>query len=300
MTMIGSPACPLGRLEGQARGGGEGEGRCRLSSPPPKGATPCDRPPRGAILIPRPLGVVDYFSIVGTTVRQAELPAHLLADEHHQSRDGQKLYIATTVGGGCLLGAEPAEAAGGDDLGAAYGVFKAEAGDVTAQYAPQAVSTDGWKGTHAAWKGLFPTVVILLCFLHAWLKIRDRAKHLKEGFTEVSRRVWEAYHAPDRRHFGQRLRRLNQWASEQLTGIVRETVLDLCGKRRRFSLAYHHGGGHRTSNMRDRLMRGMNGYFDRGQHLHGSRTACRMHCRAWALLWNFAPWHPATRAATSR
>src|SRR5512143_3687792 len=61
MTMIGSPACPLGRLEGQARGGGEGEGRCRLSSPPPKGATPCDRPPRGAILIPRPLGVVDYW-----------------------------------------------------------------------------------------------------------------------------------------------------------------------------------------------------------------------------------------------
>src|SRR5512135_3854555 len=60
MTMIGSPACPLGRLEGQARGGGEGEGRCRLSSPPPKGATPCDRPSRGAILIPRPLGVVDY------------------------------------------------------------------------------------------------------------------------------------------------------------------------------------------------------------------------------------------------
>src|SRR5512135_3106193 len=65
MTMIGSPACPLGRLEGQARGGGEGEGRCRLSSPPPKGATPCDRPPRGAILIPRPLGVVDYSTSGG-------------------------------------------------------------------------------------------------------------------------------------------------------------------------------------------------------------------------------------------
>src|SRR5512142_2222746 len=47
MTTIGSPACPLGRLEGLARGGGEGEGRCRLSCPPPKGAAPCDRPPRG-------------------------------------------------------------------------------------------------------------------------------------------------------------------------------------------------------------------------------------------------------------
>src|SRR5512142_1743971 len=71
MTMIGSPACPLGRLEGQARGGGEGEGRCRLSSPPPKGATPCDRPPRGAILIPRPLGVVDYWDRGRTIVRSS-------------------------------------------------------------------------------------------------------------------------------------------------------------------------------------------------------------------------------------
>jgi hypothetical protein len=37
-------------------------------------------------------------SIVGTTVRQADLPEHLLADEHHQTRDGAKNYIATTVG----------------------------------------------------------------------------------------------------------------------------------------------------------------------------------------------------------
>jgi hypothetical protein len=53
--------------------------------------------------------------------------------------------------------------------------------------------------------------------------------------------------------------------------------------------------GHRTSNMLDRLMQGMNRYFDRGQHLHGSIGAYRLHCRAWALLWNFTPWHPATR-----
>jgi hypothetical protein len=38
-------------------------------------------------------------SIVGTTVRQGELPEHLLADEHHQPRDGLKNYVATTVGG---------------------------------------------------------------------------------------------------------------------------------------------------------------------------------------------------------
>ena len=134
------------------------------------------------------------------------MPEHLLADEHHQSLDGQKVYIATTVGGGCCLGAEPAEAAGTDDLKAAYAVFQDEARDVAPDYAPKTVSTDGWKGTQAAWKALFKEVVILLCFLHAWLKIRDRAKHLKELFAEVSRRVWEAYHAPDRRGFAQRLR----------------------------------------------------------------------------------------------
>ncbi len=234
------------------------------------------------------------FSVVGTTVRKVGLPDHLLADEHHQSLDGKKVYIATTVGDGCCLGAEPAEAAGTEDLKAAYAAFKDEARDVTAKYAPVTVSTDGWKGTQAAWEALFPRVVILLCFLHAWLKIRDRAKHLKEVFADVSRRVWEAYHAPDRRCFGQRLRRLRQWASGHLTGVVLENVLDLCRKRRRFSVAYHHPGGHRTSNMLDRQMRGMNRYFDHGQHLHGSRAACRLHCRAWALLWNFAPWHPAT------
>jgi hypothetical protein len=234
------------------------------------------------------------FSVVGTTVRQAELPEHVLADEHHQPCDGEKVYIATTVGDGCCLGAEPAETAGTDDLKAAYGVFEEEARDVTPAYAPVTVSTDGWKWTQAAWKALFPKVIILQCFLHAYLKIRDRGKHLKEQFTEVSRRVWEAYHAPDRRCFGQRLRRLRGWASGHLGGIVLEKVLDLCAKRERWSLAYRHPGGHRTSNMLDRLMRGMNGYFDRGQHLHGSPEACRLHCRAWALLWNFAPWHPAT------
>jgi hypothetical protein len=234
------------------------------------------------------------FSVVGTTARQADLPAHLLADEHHQPLDGQKVYIATTVGGGCCLGAEPAAAAGTDDLKVAYAVFKEEARDVTPNYAPETVNTDGWKGTQAAWKALFPRVVILLCFLHGWLKVRDRAKHLKDQFAEVSRQVWEAYHAPDRRGFGQRLRRLREWAGKHLRGVVRENVLDLCRKGRRYAVAYRHPGGHRTSNMLDRQMRGMNRYFDHGQHLHGSLGACRLHCRAWALLWNFAPWHPAT------
>ncbi len=40
-------------------------------------------------------------SIVGTTVRRVDVPEHLLADEHHQTLDGEKVFIATVVAEGC-------------------------------------------------------------------------------------------------------------------------------------------------------------------------------------------------------
>jgi hypothetical protein len=232
-------------------------------------------------------------SLVGTTVRRASLPAHLLADEHHQKRQGQKTYLATTVGGGCCLGVEPTEAAGIPELTTAYGVFKQEAINVDPKYKPKTVNTDGWSGTQGAWKALFPTTLLILCFLHAWLSIRDRGKHLGDLFLEVSRRIWEAYHAPNRRSFAQRLRSLRSWAGGHLSGIVQDKTLALCNKGPRFAVAYRHSDCHRTSNMLDRVMRAMHRYFFDGQHLHGSPAASRLHCRGWALLWNFAPWHPA-------
>ena len=233
-------------------------------------------------------------SIVGTTVRTAELPEHLLADEHHQTRDGQKNYIATTVGCGCFLGAAVAETAATEDLTRAYGVFKEEAHNVNPHYTPKTVNTDGWKGTQASWKVLFPLVAVLQCFLHAWLKIRDRAKHLKDKFSDISKKVWHVYHVPNRRSFSQRIRHLRTWAKEELKGIVQEKVLDLCNKRDMWKIAYDYPDGHRTSNMLDRVMRAMNRYFFDGQHLHGSHSASKLHCRGWVLLYNFAPRNPAT------
>jgi hypothetical protein len=232
-------------------------------------------------------------SIVGTTVRKVPLPKHLLADEHHQRRDGKKTYLATTVGAGCCLGVAVADAAGADDLRIAYGVFREEARDVDRNYAPETVGTDGWKATQDAWKTLFPDVVILLCFLHGWLKIRDRAKHL-DLFLEIGRRVWDVYRAPNRALLAQQIRSLRIWAERNLSGVVHEKVLDLCDNKERWQLAHEHPGGHRTSNMLDRIMRGMNRYLVDGQHLHGSRAASDRHARAWALLWNFAPWSPTT------
>jgi|SRR5215468_1427457 len=231
-------------------------------------------------------------SLVGTTVRRAELPEHLLADEHHQPRDGAKNYVATTVAEGCCLGAALAPSAGAEDLQAAYQVFQQEAQDVRQDYQPRTVNTAGWKATQQAWRALFPLVVLLRCFLHGWLNIRSRGK-LSGVFAALSGKVWNAYHARDRRSFGQRMRRLWEWARAQVkTTWVLQQVQKLCERAREYGEAYRHPGGHRTSNMLDRQMRAMNRYFDDGQHLHGTKEAAAQHCRAWALLHNFRPWSP--------
>lgn len=236
-------------------------------------------------------------SIVGTTLRKAGLPEHLLADEHHQTRDGQKNYVATTVGAGCCLGAALAQSAGTEDLQAAYGAFKEEALNVQPDYQPQTVSVDGWASTHQAWLALFPLAALLRCFLHGWLNMRSRGK-LNESFAELSGKVWEAFAAPNRRAFAQRMRRLWEWAVANVKGAwLLEQVEKMCKRKQEYGEAYGYEGGHRTSNMLDRVMRSMSRYFEDGQHLHGSKEACELHGRAWALLYNFRPWHRATGRA---
>ena len=233
-------------------------------------------------------------SLVGTTVSAADcLPRHLAADEKHTTLGGQKVYLAATAGGGCCLGLAVARTAGNDDLTEAYGVFRDEARRLDPKYRPATVNTDGWPATQAAWRALFKGVVLILCFLHAFLKVRDRAVHLKATFTELSRRIWEAYQAPGARSFSQRLRRLRPWAEAHVDkGVVREKVLALCDKRAAFLKAYAHPGCHRTSNLVDRVLRRLDYHLYCGQHLHGSVGVAERGLRGWALILNFAPLCP--------
>ena len=94
------------------------------------------------------------------------------------------------------------------------------------------------------------------------------------------------------------LRRVRAWAGRALSGEILTRTLRLCARVREYGQAYAHPKGHRTSTMLDRVMRSMSGYFDGGQHLHGSSPAARQHVRAWALLHNFAPWGPETERAS--
>jgi hypothetical protein len=238
-------------------------------------------------------------SLVGTTVQAAErLPRHLVADEKHTTLiedNSRKVYLATTAGGGCCLGLALAETAGADDLTRAYGVFRDEARCLDPEYRPETVNTDGWPATQAAWRALFKGVTLILCFLHAFLKIRERAVHLKETFDSLRQRVWEAYQASDARSFSQRLRRLREWADAHVDKeVVREKVLALCGKRREFLRAYDRPGCHRTSNLVDRLLRRLDYHLYCTQHLHGTPAAAERGLRGWALIHNFAPSCPET------
>jgi hypothetical protein len=241
------------------------------------------------------------FSLVGTTVQAAErLPRHLVADEKHttlveRKNKSRKVYLAATAGGGCCLGLALAETADADGLTRAYGVFRDEARCLDPEYRPETVNTDGWPATRAAWRALFTGVTLILCFLHAFLKIRDRAVHLKETFDRLRERVWEAYRAPDARAFSQRLRRLREWATDHVDQeVVREKVLALCNKRCAFVRAYDHAGCYRTSNLVDRLLRRLDYHLYCTQHLHGTPGAAEQGLRGWALIHNFAPSTPET------
>jgi hypothetical protein len=236
-------------------------------------------------------------SIVGSTVKQPEkLPAHVLADEKHTWALGHEVSVATTVGGGCILGATVTDAASADALEAAYGAFAEEARALSPTSSPQTVGTDGWEGTQSAWRRLFPTVGILLCFLHSVLKIaarcgRDRAPRLR-----VLDRVWAVYHACTRAQCSQRLRRLREWATAGLPeGALQQMVLTLCGKGPPFAGAYRFPGAHRTANALDRLMNHQDRRLYAMRYLHGTPDAARLAMRAMALQWNFHPYGARTR-----
>ncbi len=237
------------------------------------------------------------FNIVGTTVKDPDyLPQDLLADEKHTRRQGEKQYIAMTVAKECILGAELTESASEAGLTNAYGVFAHEAKSLKSVYAPDTVNTDGWVATQKAWLHWFPTVTVILCFLHAFIKIRDRAtKELTDAFAQAARQVWEAYKAPTKASFSQRLRRLREWTEKQVPdSVMKRHILDLCAKRARFLKSYGHDKAHRTSNMLDRLMK----FFDRAcfnaQFFHGSLASGQQRVRSWAIMWNFCPSSPRT------
>ena len=229
-------------------------------------------------------------SLVGTTVRDAaQLPEHLVADEHHADWAGQKGYIPTTVGGGCIWGVALTAAADDAHLQEAYGVFAAEARDVDPEYAPQTVNTDGWASTQNVFQTLFPLITVVLCFLHGFLKIRDRCRKAHE----LHRRVWDVYRAATAEAFRRLMNEFQQWCATQTwTTSVREMLTKLWNKTESYVLAYDRPGCHRTSNAVDRPMNRLCRLMYASRGLHGHQSSSELRLRGWALLLSFRPYAP--------
>jgi len=243
------------------------------------------------------------YNLVGSTVKEADnMPTDLLADEKHAKAHGGKWYVGTTVAQDCVLGASVSTTADAEGLTAAYGVFKQEAQTVQPQYQPGTVNTDGWAATGKAWRTLFPSVVIILCFLHAFIKIRSRCKRLGDYYEQIKQQVWEIYHAVDRDEFKDSIRSLQNWVMAHrhvLTSSAIESIDKLCQRADQYCLAFAHPTAYRTSNMLDRHMEPMARWLAGSRYFHGNVQSAELRTRAWALLHNYRIYCPRAKVSDS-
>lgn len=230
-------------------------------------------------------------SIVGTTVKDPEkLPVDLVADEKHTSILGEKVYGAMTVGGNCILGASICDSANEQNLTEGYNKFKDEALNLNPNYQPETVNVDGWDATTLSWESLFPTISVILCFLHSFLSVRNVSK--KAGFFDkISEFIWNIYRAENKKELSQKIRRLREWAIKHIEKeVILKKVLSFCSKANSFKAHYDHPDAFRTSNMVDRLMRWADRYLFSMQYFHGTTKSAKQGFTAWAILRNFQPY----------
>ncbi len=114
--------------------------------------------------------------------------------------------------------------------------------------------------------------ICLCCFLNVFIKIRDRSrKKYKEIFNTVADKIWNCCKAESESSFSQRVRRLYEWAKNEM---VPDVILKLITKMKtnisNYSKAYDLPGCHRTSNMIDRQMQRTDRHLFSTFYFHGN------------------------------
>jgi hypothetical protein len=122
------------------------------------------------------------------------------------------------------------------------------------------------------------------------LSIRNVATtKTKALYDLIVEKAWTVYHAETKRSFSQRLRRLREWGGTLTASPLQTKLLKLCEKKSGFLSAYDFPRCLRTSNMVDRLIRGMDTYLCAKQSFHGTWVSAEYGIRAYCLLTNFRP-----------
>lgn len=129
----------------------------------------------------------------------------------------------------------------------------------------------------------------MLCFLHGFLKVRDRC--FKE--YELHKKIWEVYDATSGADFRKRMDEFKAWFSARTwKAYVVEMTSKLWKRTEEYSVAYDQPGCYRTSNQIDRPMNRIKRVLYSGRGLHGHRVSSERHLRGVALLNNFRPFAP--------
>ena len=85
---------------------------------------------------------------------------------------------------------------------------------------------------------MFPLITVVLCFLHGFLKIRDRCRKARE----LHRRVWDVYRAATAEEFRRLMNEFQQWCATQTwTASVHEMLTKLWNKTEFYVVAYPSG-----------------------------------------------------------
>lgn len=235
------------------------------------------------------------FDLVGTTVKAADkLPEHLLADEKFTSLNGQEIFVATTVGNDVVLGAAVTLTVQTDDLQDAYGEFKREALRLNPTYTPKTLNLDGWRQTNCAWLALFPALVIIRCFLHAFMRVRDRCKNYA-CYPRLQYLIWRIYQAKSQSNYYYHFSKFLSFAQQHLKGEASKAVERFKQKRSELLKGLFHPDCHRVSTMLERHMQPMTRCLYMGRDFHGHRMSVHLLVRSWALLHNFQPYCPRAR-----
>jgi hypothetical protein len=229
------------------------------------------------------------FSIVGTTVKRPDLlPESLTADEKITFLNGKEIYACVTVGENCILGADISLTEDEDGLKKSYEVFKQETLNIAPQYQPKSVNTDGWAATRKAWKGLFKEIILILCFLHSYIKIRSISK--KEPLkNELFNQVWEAYEADNKTDFMKKVTQIDDWAKKNIHSLTVLAQIEKMKNSAELFATSFDCDGKRTSNMVDRAIRPMGKFLSNAQYFHGNLSSAQLTIRAFAIGYNFLP-----------
>lgn len=202
-----------------------------------------------------------------------------------------------TAAQSCFLGVGVSADARGESLTDCYGEFAAEAAEKAPGYQPTTVNLDGWSGSHVAWQQLFPTVLILRCFLHVVLGLQDACRSQPELWQVLQTSLWALYHSLNPRQFGQRLRRLLEWtgSDERVSSRLSDKLTRLKSLGSNFKQTFAYPDAYRTSNQVDRLINYQDRLLYHMQYFHGNWDSMRQSLRAMAILWNFHPYAQRTQ-----